>query len=134
MAATISGSFKAYIEGLGLGVAVYRDVAPLDAVLPYVVVTESVSIVPVRLGDNGRDDAVVETVQLDLYEQWRDANHQLIESYTRARQLEQALRSPSLNDLPMRVHGVAGLSRTRQLDREGGLVRNIITVDVRRDQ
>lgn len=134
MAATISGALKAYIEGLALGLSAFRDRAGKDASEPYVVIQEGISIVPKHLGDNGVNDAVVEQVQVDLWEHWRNTDHTLAESYTLARQLEIALRSPILTGLPFHVHGVIGLSRTRQVDQEAGLVRNIYTVEIRRDQ
>lgn len=136
MAATISGALKLHIESLGLGLVAYRDTAPTDAPDRYCVITEGIAIVPALLGDNGEDDAVVETVQVDLYEPWRnpDDAREMAENYETQRALEQGLRAFQPTDLPMRVHGVRGVSRTRQLQTADNLVRNIYTVEVRRDQ
>lgn len=67
MALTTSGALKAYVEGLGLSLAAYRDVAPVSAALPYVTIHESLAITPETL--HGPDIATVgvELAQVDVW-------------------------------------------------------------------
>lgn len=134
MSATTAGALKAYIESLGFpGLSAYRDRVPEKAGWPRVVIYEGIAIVPEHLGDNGDSDAVTETVQIDLFERWK-SNGQMVESYDLASDLEKALYQADLPDAPKRVHGLSGVSRLRQLDHETNVVRNVITVEIRRDQ
>lgn len=133
MAATASGSIKAHIESLGLGLSAYRDEAPSKASLPYVTITEGITTVPVRLGDNGREDAVRELVQIDLWEAWRTSDNRIAESYSLARNLAAGLRSWQPTDLPYRVHSIYLQQQVRTLDREKNEVRNLFQVEIQRD-
>lgn len=68
MAQTTAGALKQITESLGLGLSAYRDVAPPEAVKPYVIFTDGITIQTVNGGDGGTGDTVVENVQGDLYE------------------------------------------------------------------
>lgn len=70
MSGTTSGAVKATIEGLGLGLPVFRDGAPDSQDPPFVTVQEGIGIDPRQTGDTGdttADMAVAELVQVDLY-------------------------------------------------------------------
>lgn len=135
MPATTAGALKVVIESLGLGLAAYRDRPSENTKPPYIVIHEAIIITPRGLGDDGDDDAVIEQIQIDLWEAWRNANGSSAENPARARSVELGLKAAELVDLPYRVHGVVGVSRTRRApDERENLVRNIYTVEVRRDQ
>lgn len=135
-ALTVSTALKQLIEASGLGVMGYRDHAPEDAEMPFVVITEAIASVPQRSGDASTDDATEESVQIDLWEQWIDrsgANPSLSEVPSRANALVAALHGSSLDSSPTKAYGIRVDNRTRRLDREANTVRNIIDVTVHRN-
>lgn len=147
MAATTSGALKAYIEGLGLGLSVYRDAAPgkdspekerLPAVpFPFVTVRESISTVLNMDGDLSDAAATVsarELVQVDLWQRWRDlASLKPLESYTLPGALVKRLRGARLVPVGTAVvYGVAGVSFVRLLEEERNVVHHAITCTVHR--
>lgn len=77
MAASTSGAVKAYLEGptaMGgaqIGVPVYRDQAPANAQLPYLVVSEAQTIVPDTLED-GVASTVREHITVDVWMAWKN--------------------------------------------------------------
>lgn len=66
MAATTSGAIKAYVEGLGLNLPVFRDGPRPEQAPPYAVVTEgqSIGLAPNGNGDYGDPDAPIEIVEV----------------------------------------------------------------------
>jgi|SRR5215472_1956782 len=71
MPVTTGALLKAYLETQGLGYAVYADQPIPQPRRPYVVALDEMSMVPDPWED-GKANTVVETVQLDLYQDWRD--------------------------------------------------------------
>lgn len=139
MAASTSGALKALIEGAGLGIAAYRDEAPDATALPYVTIFERIALVP--NGIDGRYDRDSgphtgnETVQVSLWEQWRDpTTRALSESYTLSDALVRLLDGAALPVAPRHVWGVKFLSSRRlppELD--ANLVQTAMTIEVVRD-
>lgn len=132
---TTSGALKQYIEGLGLELAGFRDRAPnADTPLPYVRVTEAISITPRRSGDFGDPGAAVqvtEEVQLDLFQQWKVSleDKTVVEDFTLAERLVRRLHGADLSGVyTKRVYGVRVLTSTRLLNEEKNEVRQLITV------
>lgn len=131
MAATTAGALKAYIETLGLSLAVYRDKAPEDATGKYVRVHEAVTISPRQSGDFGDPNAgrqVTEEVQLDLFQPIRDANLAVVEDYTLPDTLIRKLHGAHLTAAPKHVYGVRVLNSTRFPDDDENVARQLITV------
>lgn len=140
MAASTAGALKALIESGGLGISAYRDEAPDGAPLPYVTILERIALVPNVDGRFDRDSgphSANETVQVSLWEQWRDLSlpHKpLTESYTLSDALTRLLDGASLPVAPTLVWGVLFRSSRRlppELDTN--LVQTAITCDVVRD-
>lgn len=126
MAATSSGAVKAFLEAQGLGVAVYRDVAPASAVLPYVTVQEGISLVPEDHGDHGADAAVTELVQVDLWQA------QGAETYTLPDAVVGALHGAVLTQHPKHVYGCVVRSAVRLIEPKTNDVHLAITTALRR--
>lgn len=136
MAASTAGALKAYLEGLGLGVSVFRDEAPAGQKLPYITVREEIANVPDRDGDYG--DATVEhttaeTVQIDVWQTWRNpTTGAVVESYTLPKQVQRALRDARLDATPTRTYGVVLTGTVRLLERADNVVHHASTAVVRR--
>lgn len=137
MAASTAGAIKALIEAAGLGLAAYRDEAPERAALPHVIITEDVALVP--SGSDGTFDRGAgphssrETVQVSLWERWRDAGGLKGESYTLRDALVALLDGAALPVAPTHVWGVLFRSRRRLVERDVNLVQTAITIEVVRD-
>jgi hypothetical protein len=136
MAATTAAAVKAYLEGLGLGVPVFRDEAPAKQSLPYITVREDVANVPDLDGDQGDPDAehtTAETVQVDLWQTWRNPQTAaVVESYTLPKQIQRALRGAHLDVSPTHTYGVVLTSTVRLLERASNVVHHASTAVVRR--
>lgn len=116
MAATLAGAFKAYIEQGGLGLAVYRDGAPTAGngpPWPHVVVQDGIAFADLMHGDYGDPDAeaaVMETVQVDLFQHARaiasPTHAPSTENYSLPRRLARLLRGTGVQrHTPVHVHG-----------------------------
>lgn len=136
MSATTAGALKACIEGLSLSLTAFRDQAPADATLPYVVVHEGVSRSREAHGDQGDPNAhraVTELVQVDLWQAWRNEDGSLAESYTLAEALVAGIDGAPLATAPKRVYGCTVDGSVRLVERDENLVHEAITVRLRRD-
>jgi hypothetical protein len=112
MSATTGGALKAHLESpdLALGVAVFRDRAPKDQRLPFIVVTEGIAITPERHGDHqdpAANPGVSEVAQVSLFQAWRGSDGKPAEDYTLARKVYRALHGSKLLTAPTTVYGVA---------------------------
>lgn len=115
MAATLAGAFKAYIEQGGLGLAVYRDGRPTVGVVPWphVVVQDGIASADLMHGDyddHDAEQAVLETVQLDLFQQARriasPTHAPSTEQYPLPRRLARMLRGTGIQPYaPVHIHG-----------------------------
>lgn len=130
MAATTAGGLKAKLEGLSLGVAVFRDKAPDGQALPYITITEAVSIVPD--GPQFDDSTVVELAQIDVWQPWKNASGVVAESYSLPGQVLAAVSGASLPAAPTHVYGVTVDSAVRLLEAEVNIVHHALTVRIRR--
>jgi hypothetical protein len=137
MAATTAGALKALIEAGGLSLAAYRDDAPKDAVLPYVIVHEGIALVPSptdsRFDRAGGRPSGEETVQVSLWQQWRDSGGVMVESYTLPDALAELLDGAVLTASPKHTWGVRFISSRRLPERSSNLVQHAMTVEVVRD-
>lgn len=132
--ATLTGAIKTVIEGLGLGVQVFRDIAPPKAHLPYVVVTERVSYQVLPHGDTDATDelAIREQCQLDVWQPLRSSTGARVEAYDLADKIVLAMMTTRLPTWTNHVHGVRVLSATSGLSDSNTLRRDIITAEVDR--
>lgn len=133
MAATIGNAIKTEIERSGLQLRAYRDAAPANEDFPYVTITDRIVYTPDGREDGGRANNVgTETVQVDLWERWRDVDGEVVESPTLADDVLRTLHGTRLESAPMRVYGVTVISSRRLLDPAGSLVHTAITATVNR--
>jgi hypothetical protein len=131
MAATTSGALKARLEALTLGVAVFRDKAPDGQAMPYITVSEGVSVVP----DHNQFDnsTVTELAQVDVWQPWKNVSTgAVVESYTLPGQVLAGLSGVSLPAAPTHVYGVTVDSSVRILEADLNVVHHAITVRIRR--
>lgn len=139
MAASTAGAIKALVEGAGLGVPAYRDEAPAHSTLPYVTIIERIALIPD--GIDGRFDRDSgphtgrETVQVDLWEQWRNPSTGAVsESYTLSDALTRLLDGAALPVAPTLVWGVKFISSRRlPPELEANLVHTALTLEIVRD-
>lgn len=134
MAATTAGALKAYIESLGLGLAVRRDHADTPT-YPLVTVHEGVSIVTDASGDFGdmaQPVTVTEQAQVDLWQQWKNTSGAVVESYTLPGELIGALHGAQLSAAPTKVYGCRVVGSVRLLERDENVVHHAITVEIHR--
>lgn len=130
--ATLTGAIKTVIEQLGLGVQVFRDVAPPRAHLPFVVVTEGVSwlILPHGDTDASDEDAIREQAQLDIYQAKRAPDGTRIEDYALEDEICHAVSQARLSTWVNKVDGVRVISRS--VAPADQLRRTIVTIEVDR--
>jgi hypothetical protein len=139
MAATTAGALKALIEGAGLSLSAYRDEAKDTATLPFVAIIEQIALVPDGVDpqvEGSPTDPIAgrETVQVSLWQQWRDpTTNAITESYTLPTSLQRVLKGARLATSPTRTWGVVFLSSRRILERETNRVQHAMTVEVVRD-
>jgi hypothetical protein len=137
VSATYAAAIKGYLEGLALGVPVFRDRAPLyksDGTaqpLPYVVVTDGLSITAERTGD-GRYKRGTELVQVDVYEQIANTDGTRAESFTLVEDIYTGLLGARLTTAPKRVWRAEGFSRVRFRDDSLNEIRTSISFTLRR--
>lgn len=133
MSATSSAALKAHIESLGLGLSAHRDVAPEDTALPYVTIHERITLDTDDSGDNGADPTGTETVQVDLWQTWRNADKTRAESLTLADSLHAGLHGAALANVGSnRVYGCRVDRSVRQFERDNNLVHTSFDVELRR--
>lgn len=147
MSATTAGAFKVVVENAGLGLAVYRDRAPRSGPdappepRPYATVSEGISVVPERHGDQGdphADRAVTELIQIDLWERLKGADaydgrpDDPVEDPTLIRALLRFLHGCRPVNGPTLTYGVTVDSTVRLVEHDRGVVHHAITVRVRR--
>lgn len=134
MSATSAGAIKAYIETLGLGLPVFRDRAPDNQALPYITITEAISIVP-EPAFNSYDDPdghVRELAQVDLWQQWRHEGGGVAENYSLPDALTKALDGRRTTTAPTWVGGMTVTGVVRLLELDINTVHVAITVEIRR--
>ncbi len=135
MATTTARAIKDFIESsLGLGLSAYGDRPPQQQKRPYIVILEEIALVP-DLFEDFKATTAVETVQVDLFEDWRDLlSGQLLEDYTLAPRLRRGLhgaRTASIGSLI--VYALRVQSSRRAIDEQANEVRHILTLEVYRE-
>jgi hypothetical protein len=132
--ATLAGAIKTVLEQGGLGVSVYRDVAPPRASLPFVVVTEGVSWIPLPSGDYDASNELVvrEQVQVDVWQALRSATGTRIEVYDLGAQVVALLHNTRLPTWIHHVFGVRVLNKVSGLSDDSTLRRETVTAQVDR--
>jgi hypothetical protein len=124
VSATTSGAVKAHLESTtpSLGIPFFRDRAPKKVTLPFGVIQEGISVVPVPMGDTGDQAAekvVAEDVQVAIYEVWRDAEGRMIERYDLPDKVFRRLQGALLPGVPSGWGAVQVLGRVRLPQVEG---------------
>lgn len=138
MAASTSGAIKALLEAAGLGISVYRDQAPSGQALPYVTVSERITLTKSLagrgdFGDASADTVVEEQVQVDVWQRWKDpVSGAIAESYTLADAVAAALDGAQLTAAPKLVNGVRLTTAVRFIEEDTNVVHDAITVVVHR--
>lgn len=135
MSASTAGALKALLEGASLGVAIYRDRAPEAAALPFITISEAISVVPDRAFNQFDDPEghVVEEAQLDVWQTWRNSTTgTMVENYTLPDRVVKAAKGAALPTAPTAVAGLRVLGRVRRFEEDANLVHDIVTVELRR--
>jgi hypothetical protein len=136
VAASTAGALKAYIESLGLSLAVYRGKKPeAEKVARWVEVTEDISTVPdgVFNAFDDPDGHVSELAGVDLYQRrMNPATGANAESYTLPDALTKALNGARLVSAPTHVVGVTVVGRNRVPDPDTNVVHHALTVQIKR--
>lgn len=123
------------IEGLGLSLPAFRDLAPKGQSYPYAAIQEGIAIDPeptanVFSGDRG----VVETAQVTLWDQLQSPkSNAQTESYSLPDALHVALNGARLPMAPKKVYGLKVVGRARIPNRDTGVVQHVYTVQVKRN-
>jgi hypothetical protein len=134
MSATTGGALKAHLESFARGVPWYRDRAPQDAVLPFGIIQEAISVVPLAMGDTTDQTAervVQEEAQVTLYQVWRGADGKPAEQYPLAEAIYKDLQGARLATHPKQVSGVkvTGMVRRLEVDNPNGSAVRADTTD-----
>jgi hypothetical protein len=134
--ATLSGSIKNELETAGLGVSVFRSVAPPKAHLPFCVVTEGIAWATWDQGDaDALDELTVrEQVQVDVYQGLRASDGTRTEETDLEDQICYLLSKTRLPTWVYHVFGVRVIARSHVVgeDTEDNVKRTIVTLQVDR--
>ena len=130
--ATVSGALKYVIESAGLGVTVFRDLAPPEAPLPLVVITEGVAWNVVPSGDTDAEGElrVREQAQVDIYQALRKPDGTRAEQIGLEDHICWLLHRTKLPSWLITCYGVQILTRSAQAS--DNLRRTIVTVQIDR--
>lgn len=138
MSVTTSNALKAYIEALGLGLSAYRDQPPkaangADMPRPYVTIIEELALVA-DPSEDGKADTVVETVQVDLWQDWQNRTTgatTMTENYALAPALRRGIDGARLAVIGTSLVYTALVKHSlRQLEVAENLVHHSFTVEV----
>ena len=131
--ATVSGALKYVIESAGLGVTVFRDLAPPKAPLPLVVITEGVgwNILPHGDTDVEGELCIRELAQVDIYQALKRPDGERAEIIGLEDQICWLVHRTKLPSWLITCYGVQILTRSSQAPQDN-LRRTIVTVQVDR--
>lgn len=133
MALTVAAALKAKIESLGLGLAAYRDEPPPGTEPPYVTLHERLNLTLDESGDNGANPTGREEVQVDLWQDWRNADKSLAEDVSLIEGLTNGLHGASLVNVgTKRVYGCKVTLSVRQVEKENNLIHDALSVELAR--
>jgi hypothetical protein len=133
--ATLAGSIKTAIETAGLGVQVFRTMAPPGAHLPFCVVQEGIAWATWVQGDTDALDetTVREQVQVDIYQGLRGPDGQRTEDPNLEDRICFVLGKTRLPTWVHHVFGVTVIARSRVVDEgDSNVKRTIVTLQVDR--
>ena len=130
--ATVSGAIKYVIESAGLGVTVFRDLAPPKAPLPLVVITEGVAwnVLPGGDTDIEGELRIREQVQVDIYQALKAADGSRAEQIGLEDHICWLLHRTKLPSWLITCYGVQIMTRSSQPG--DNLRRTIVTVQIDR--
>lgn len=130
--ATVSGALKYVIESAGLGVTVFRDLAPPKAPLPLVVITEGVAWNVLPHGDTDVEGelCIREQAQVDIYQALRKPDGERAEIIGLEDHICWLMARTKLPSWLITCYGVQILTRSAQAS--DNLRRTIVTVQIDR--
>ena len=128
--ATVSGSIKYLIESAGLGVTVFRDLAPPKAPCPLVVITEGVAWKILPHGDTDAELVIREQAQVDIYQALKAADGTRAEVIGLEDHICWLIHRSKLTSWLITCYGVQILTRSSQA--ADNLRRTIVTVQIDR--
>ena len=130
--ATVSGALKYVIESAGLGVTVFRDLAPPKAPLPLVVITEGVAWNVVPSGDTDAEGElrIREQAQVDIYQALRKPDGSRAEQIGLEDHICWLMHRTKLPSWLITCYGVQILTRSAQAS--DNTRRTIVTVQIDR--
>jgi len=131
--ATVSGALKYVIESAGLGVTVFRDLAPPKAPCPLVVITEGVAWNALPHGDTDAEGELVirEQAQVDIYQALRHGDGTRAEVIGLEDHICWLVARTKLPSWLITCYGVQILTRSSQAPTDN-LRRTIVTVQIDR--
>jgi hypothetical protein len=133
-AVSMATAGKQMIEASGIGIPAFRDGAPENVRIedgPFIVITEGISITPVRGGDAAGADTAEEEMQFDLYQMWQDRSGvppKIAEVPQRAVDLMTILHGGQLLTAPHHVYALRVTNQVRTRNKEANTVRNLFLV------
>jgi hypothetical protein len=131
--ATVSGALKYVIESGGLGVTVFRDLAPPKAPCPLVVITEGVAWNILPHGDTDAEGELVirEQAQVDIYQALKRPDGNRAEQIGLEDRICWLVARSKLPSWLITCYGVQILTRSSQRPSDN-LRRTIVTVQIDR--
>lgn len=131
--ATVSGALKYVIESAGLGVTVFRDLAPPKAPCPLVVITEGVAWNVVPSGDTDAEGElrIREQAQVDIYQALKRPDGERAEIIGLEDHICWLMHRTKLPSWLITCYGVQILTRSSQHP-SNNLRRTIVTVQIDR--
>jgi len=131
--ATVSGALKYVIESAGLGVTVFRDLAPPKAPCPLVVITEGVAWNVIPSGDTDAEGElrVREQAQVDIYQALKRPDGTRAETIGLEDHICWLMHRTRLPSWLITCYGVQILTRSSQQPSDN-LRRTIVTVQIDR--
>lgn len=130
--ATVSGALKYVIESAGLGVTVFRDLAPPKAPLPLVVIIEGVAWNVIPSGDTDIEGElrIREQAQVDIYQALKHPDGSRAEQIGLEDRICWLVSRTKLPSWLISCYGVSILTRSSQ--GADNLRRTIVTVQIDR--
>jgi hypothetical protein len=130
LSATTAGALKALIESLGLSISAYHSQAPPGAKRPYITIDDEIALVADPLAD-GRADTGVETAQVDIWQDWKDASGAIVEIRTLAPAVRRGVDGAQLAAIGTSHAYICIFKHSlRQVEAEENIVHHALTVEV----
>lgn len=130
MANTFAGALQTYLTDKGFNLPVSQDISD-GSEIPYITVMENVVSVPYLDGDN-RLNKVAETMQINLWQEWRDSSGAVIENRFLADTLLNLLHCARIETDVKKIFAIIVESQLRVIEEENNLIQNVFTIVVKR--